>query len=126
MYVCPTCKKDNAFVNQCGCDPNNMPTRLPVHRHEDKTPGAWAAFIAAMHSGEQFECDQEMYVYWLEVLPPAFMGREVTWPDGQKVKAHFGFAEGEDYITAFWCVGGSWWAETGVRYFGRRTNILNV
>lgn len=26
-YPCPQCKAANAFVNQCGCDPNNMPTR---------------------------------------------------------------------------------------------------
>ena len=27
MYKCPYCGSDNAFVNQCGCDPNNMPTK---------------------------------------------------------------------------------------------------
>jgi hypothetical protein len=30
VYTCPICKTGNAFVNQCGCDPNNMPTKLPV------------------------------------------------------------------------------------------------
>ncbi len=26
-YPCPDCGKENAFVNQCRCDPNNLPTR---------------------------------------------------------------------------------------------------
>lgn len=27
---CPQCKRINKIVNQCGCDPANMPTRLGV------------------------------------------------------------------------------------------------
>ena len=27
-YHCHTCGKDNNIVNQCGCDPNNMPTKI--------------------------------------------------------------------------------------------------
>jgi hypothetical protein len=27
VYKCSQCQADNAFVNQCGCDPENMPTR---------------------------------------------------------------------------------------------------
>lgn len=33
--TCPTCGADNDIVNQCGCDPDNMPTKplsdKPVH-----------------------------------------------------------------------------------------------
>jgi hypothetical protein len=87
-----------------------------IHRYDDRTAGAWDAFIKAMDSGEQFECDEGMYDYWLGVLPPRFMGKYVSWPDGQQVLAGFGFAEGADYITAFWKV--------GERFFGRRTNIM--
>ena len=28
----------------------------------------WQEFIEAMHSGDKFEIDEEMYFYWLEVL----------------------------------------------------------
>jgi hypothetical protein len=28
-YKCPTCQKENPFVNHCGCDPNNLPTKVP-------------------------------------------------------------------------------------------------
>lgn len=30
MYRCSQCGKNNNFVNQCGCDPNNMPTVVPA------------------------------------------------------------------------------------------------
>lgn len=30
MHLCPRCAAENAIVNQCGCDPNNMPTILPA------------------------------------------------------------------------------------------------
>lgn len=114
-------------------------TEPTVHRYGDETPGAWDAFIRAMNSGEQFECNEEMYYYWLECLPPAFMYRLVEWPDGFKVKAHFGFVEGADYITAFWMTGqrglkveplGGVLAKIthddapGCRYFGRRTTMM--
>jgi len=36
QYKCPTCGKQNHFVNQCGCDPNNLPTRvLPIMDDDD-------------------------------------------------------------------------------------------
>lgn len=92
-------------------------TATKVHRYEDKTPGAWAEFIAAMHSAEPFECDDEMYYYWLEVLPPVYMGRTVKLANGETRRVHFGFAEGADVITAFW--------QQGDRYFGCRTNDIN-
>lgn len=30
-YHCSCCGKDNEIVNQCGCDPNNMPTKVPTN-----------------------------------------------------------------------------------------------
>jgi hypothetical protein len=87
-----------------------------VFRYDDPAPDAWGQFLTAMHSGQRFECDEEMYFYWLEVLPPAWMNRTVTL-DGVPVRTHFGFAEGYDCVTAFWKQGG--------RYFGQRTTILN-
>jgi hypothetical protein len=30
MHKCPTCGAENAIVNQCRCDPNNLPTRVPT------------------------------------------------------------------------------------------------
>jgi hypothetical protein len=87
-----------------------------VHRYDD-TDEAWKEFIEAMHSGESFECDEEMFDYWLEVLPPVLWKRKVKLPNGETVNAAFGFAEGADVITVFWFKNG--------RYFGCRTNIRN-
>jgi len=114
-------------------------TAARVFRYSDPQP-AWDEFIAAMRSGEQFECDEEMYYYWLEVLPPKYLKNPVTWPDGQSVRSHFGFAEGADYIVAFWMTGKEKLvekpeggivctlhraAEPGARFFGRMTNVLS-
>lgn len=62
----------------------------------------FAAFIAARNCGECCLIDEEMYLYFLEVLPPRFMGRIVELVDGHEVRADFGFAEGAERITAFW------------------------
>jgi len=50
-----------------------------VHSYTDETPDAWNDFIAAMHSGEVVEIDEEMYFYWLEVLPPKPASLEYGW-----------------------------------------------
>ncbi len=78
--------------------------------------GQTCEFLNAMHSGQRFECDEEMWEYWLEVLPPVWMSRTVVL-DGQPVKTSFGFAEGWDTVCAFW-------VEKG-RYFGQMTTIMN-
>lgn len=77
----------------------------------------WSELIKAMGSGEIFETDVEGFDYFLEVLPPVYMGKVVTLPNGEKVKAAFGFAEGAEEIVAFWKKGG--------RYFGCRTTQIN-
>ncbi len=28
MTKCPICGSENAIVNRCGCDPNNLPTKI--------------------------------------------------------------------------------------------------
>ncbi|MBW3635006.1 MAG: hypothetical protein KY445_00900, partial [Armatimonadetes bacterium] len=60
----------------------------------------WAAFIAARDSGEVTEIDEEMWMYWLELLPPIYMNRRVEIAG--KPRCAFGFAEGYDNIIAFW------------------------
>ena len=44
-----------------------------------------------MQSGEPFECDEAMYYYWLEVLPPRYQHA-----------SHFCFGEGADSFRLFW------------------------
>lgn len=92
------------------------PTRATVHCY-GAGGDAWSEFIAAMHSGQVAEIDEAMYYYWLEVLPPAWMGRMATLPDGRQVRANFGFAEGRERIVAFW--------EDGERFFCCQTMEVN-
>ena len=86
-------------------------TEKPVY-----TMATWKPMIEAMHSGNVFEMDEEVWMYWLEVLPPIHMGRVVDI-DGERVRCAFGFAEGVEPITDFWRRDG--------RYFGKRSTRIN-
>ena len=66
----------------------------------------WKETIEAMHSFAPIEVTEEIFDYFLEVLPPVFMGRIVTLPNGTRQYASFGFAEGAENIRAFWSKGG--------------------
>jgi hypothetical protein len=82
-------------------------TQATVYSYDDHTQEQWAEFITAMTSGEVVEVDESMYFYWLEVLPPIFMCRRMTYKprhSDQEVTrvVGFGFAEGQDHITVFW------------------------
>jgi hypothetical protein len=83
-----------------------------IHTREN-----WDELINAMHSGAVIEIDEEVFDYFLEVLPPAYMGRVVTLPCGETRRVAFGFAEGYEPITAFWSAGG--------RNFCQRTKEMN-
>ncbi len=78
-------------------------------------------FCALRDAGSIVEIDEEMYYYFLEVLPPAWMNKTVTMPDGRTQYTSFGFAEGWEKVTAFWST-----KTNGQRhYFAQQTNILN-
>ncbi len=68
-------------------------------------------FLAERNAGHVCQIDEEMFYYWLEVLPPAFMQRETTLIDGTRKWVAFGFAEGAERITAFWGKGGEFFAQ---------------
>ena len=77
----------------------------------------WNELIAAMHSGRVIEVEAETYNYFLEVLPPVYIGRKIKLPSGERV-VDFGFAEGCEPITAFWSTGG--------RFYCQRTAEVNL
>jgi hypothetical protein len=54
VTTCPQCGAQNAIVNQCGCDPNNLPTRPSalVFLMDKHKPGAKTAFTV---QGREFE-----------------------------------------------------------------------
>src|SRR5580693_2965426 len=80
-------------------DPDKL---MPLGDRQAAASAEWKAFIEAMRSGEQFECDETMYYYWLEVLPPVHYSRWAELPNGENIHVSFGFAEGAEEITVFW------------------------
>jgi hypothetical protein len=79
------------------------------------------AFCAARDAGEKVEVNEEMFYYFLEVLPPVHMHYNATLPDGQTVHATYGFAEGWERVTAFW--GGK--GEMEGKFFAQKTKEMN-
>jgi len=67
----------------------------------------WKEFIVKMNSGEKVLISEDMYYYWLEVLPPIYVG--MNW--------RFGFAEGYDYIVDFW--------KEDEEFYCKRSNKMN-
>ena len=98
-----------------------METLNKVHTVEK-----WDDMLHAMHSGVQTEINQEVYDYWLDVLPPVFMNKWFTFKDGQRVHAHFGFAEGSEPIVVFWKEAA---ADRGIlegeRFYCRESSLIN-
>lgn len=71
-------------------------------------------FCNLRDSGVRVLVSQEIYEYFLGVLPPVNMNCDVTLVDGTHAHAAFCFAEGWSVITAFW-------RTTDGRYFAQNT-----
>ncbi len=67
----------------------------------DSTQEEWGEFISERDAGRTVQIDEEMFMYWLEVLPPVYMHKEILI-EGRPVFCSFGFAEGREPITDFW------------------------
>lgn len=63
----------------------------------------WSQRVSLLRSGHLIEVTVEIYWYWLEVLPPKFMGRGL-----------FAFAEGQEALLLFLARYG--------RYYARQTD----
>lgn len=80
----------------------------------------WQAFLVAMKSGEEVEINEEMYDYWLGVLPPVMGPQDLPFPDPKHpMKYDFGFAEGRERITLFYS------NLVRSRFFCRRSPYMN-
>ena len=78
-------------------------------------------FQTARHSGRRIEVDEDTYWFYLEVLPPASMGKTYTL-DGIPQRTNFGFADGTELITAFWK---EYDGSGATRYFCQMTDVVN-
>ena len=82
----------------------------------------WEEFISVIQSGNKFEIDEDMFNYWLGVIPPIFMNKYITFfpgYEGTQMKVDFGFAEGIENIIIFWRNVGN------TKFFGQKTNKIN-
>jgi hypothetical protein len=77
----------------------------------------WQETLNGLSSGKAVEVTPEVWDYFLEVLPPVFMGKKIKLEDGTEVAASFGFAEGAEKIKAFWQKDG--------KYFAGQTGVIN-
>jgi hypothetical protein len=75
----------------------------------------WEAFMKAVHAGERCQIDQDIYDYFLDVLPPKFMYAPVELVNGERITAAFGFAEGAMQVIAFW--------RGEANYFAQQTKV---
>lgn len=81
-----------------------------MYAYATTTGALWGAFTTAMYdSVDPLEIDEEMFDYWLDVLPPVFMRRTVQLDNGDTVIASFGFAEGDMTPIAFYKEGGKFY-----------------
>jgi hypothetical protein len=60
------------------------------------------AWSEALAGGKPIQVSEEVYYYFLEVLPPVHMRKQVTIANGEQHIAAFGFAEGDETPVAFW------------------------
>ena len=78
-------------------------------------------YCEARDQSEVCLCDNELSMYWLEVLPPIYMNEiQKVSIDGVVFdrKCSFGFAEGRETIVDFWPAGNG-------NYWSKRSNRLN-
>lgn len=86
------------------------------------TEDNWDEFIKDMHSGNKVHIDEGIFNYFLEVLPPIYMGKVVKLSEGDR-RVSFGFAEGEEMITAFWTEKDK---DGKIQYYCEQTNVRNA
>ena len=87
-----------------------------IYTYEDN----FKEFITALNKGELCQVDERLWYYFLEVLPPIYMGeRQNVTIDGAVFNkmCSFGFAEGCEEITDFW--------KAGDCYYCKKSNRIN-
>lgn len=75
-------------------------------------------FEEYINRSEAVEVGEEVYYYFLEVLPLVSMGKDIKMPNGCIQHTSFEFAEGWEETTAFWEVDG--------KYYAQKTGRMNI
>ena len=90
-----------------------METQVRVYGREP-----WREMVEAKNSGQVIEINEEVFDYWLEVLPPVYMNLDQV-AGGMWRRCSFGFAEGAELVTDFWT------GEKGKRFFCQLSARMN-
>ena len=80
----------------------------------------WEGLMKAINAGERCQITDDIFDYFLDVLPPKFMHRQVELINGDHVTASFGFAEGAMQVIAFWRRTA---VEGGAQYFAQQSKL---
>ena len=88
------------------------------------TQEAWDACIVGLDSGRVVEVNEEVFDYFLEVLPPKSMGKLVEVPGWATVRTSYGFAEGWEPIKYFWTIKDKD-RRAGERYYAWKSQEVN-
>ena len=81
------------------------PTATVTHTMEDL-----ASLFTERDLGGRVKIDEGVFDYFLEVLPPIYMGQQVMI-DEVMIYVDFGFAEGAEEVVAFWQEGGDFYCQ---------------
>jgi hypothetical protein len=101
-------------VERCPtCNPRPLEYDLTTVYTRETRPG----FFEALGRGDRVQVDQQIFDWFLDILPPVFMGRVVDLIDGSSQYALYGFAEGAAIITAFW--------SSKQRFYAQYTNRMS-
>jgi hypothetical protein len=100
-YPCPRCGADNYIVNQCGCDPDNLPTRVPppaadphlklIREARDSIVKTWA-YVAALRQAVYSRVEAYRSADMLAVLDSL---SRAEWPDRERLVKDLSAAIGE-------------------------------
>lgn len=96
--------------------------RLKIYKY-DSSHEEWKEFIKEKASGRTLQIDEAMFSYWLEILPPVYMGelKQIDILNNgivENVQCSFGFVEGYDYITDFWRRNG--------QFYCKQSNVFHM
>lgn len=75
MSVCPICKAENAIVNQCRSDPNNLPTKPEyIGRFARSVESGWLGKVVAV---EELDGDVLLKMHGVNTLCRTIAGGDI-------------------------------------------------
>ena len=95
-----------------------MPTPT-TEPYDYPSPTRWQEFLTRRDNGERLRITGDMFQHWMHCLPPKAWKEPVRLANGTHYHPVFGFAEGDEPITAFWQQGHDFYCQKTIEYPGR-------